>query len=460
MRLTLLQTYLFVVCQLMYAIVDIETTGSHPSENGITEIAIVLHNGTEIEGRFETLVNPVISIPYYVSKLTGITNHMVSTAPLFSAVAEQIFRLLENRIFVAHNVNFDFSFIKYHLQKENYYWTPRKLCTLKLSRKVFPGLHKYGLGHLCDVMDIPVNNRHRAGGDAAATTILFEKILETGGEKIIREFLKKDNHSQILPPNLPSEQVKALPYTPGVYYFHDDKGKVIYVGKAKVLRKRVLSHFTGLNLGKRRQDFLRLIHGVSFSECATELAAFVLESIEIKRLWPAFNYSQKHFEHRFGIYFFEDGLGYYRLGIDKKRKNTNPVASFHLLADAYRTLWKMVTTYQLEPCLCFLDKKSLDKAHYPDIKAHNTGVTNAIRAMQENERTYAIVDDADFGTDKCYFLVEKGKFYGMGTIAHNKFISDTASIKTHLTQYPENEVIHSLLKSYAHRFPLKVISLP
>ena len=443
----------------MYAIVDIETTGSHPSENGITEIAIVLHNGIEVEGRFQTLINPHIPIPYYVSKLTGITNQMVNAAPSFSVVAENIFRLLENRIFIAHNVNFDFSFIKYHLQKENYYWTPKKLCTLKLSRKVFPGLHKYGLGSLCDSLEIPVENRHRAGGDADATTILFEKILQTGGEKVIREFLKKDNHSQILPPNLPTEQVKNLPYTPGVYYFHNEKNKVIYVGKAKVLRKRVLSHFTGLNTGKKRQDFLRTIHSVTFKECATELAAFVLESIEIKRLWPQYNFSQKHFEQRYGIYYFEDTLGYYRLAIDKKRKNTQPVASFHLLTDAYRTLWKMATEFELQPALCFLDKNRMNKNDYPDMQVHNANITFAVKALQENAVTYAIVEKADSGMDKYYFLIEKGKFYGMGLIAEHKKFHDTESIKLHLTQYPENDVIHSLLKNYAHKYPLKVLTL-
>lgn len=441
----------------MYAIVDIETTGSHPGDNGITEIAIVLHNGIEVEGRYQTLINPQIPIPFFVAKLTGITNQMVATAPLFSSVAENIFRLLENRIFVAHNVNFDFSFIKYHLQKENYYWTPKKLCTLKLSRKVFPGLHKYGLGNLCDVLEIPVENRHRAGGDADATTILFEKILHAGGEKVIREFLKKDNHNQILPPNLNNDQVKSLPYTPGVYYFHDEKDKVIYVGKAKVLRKRVISHFTGLNTGKKRQDFLKNIYSISYKECATELAAFVLESIEIKRLWPAFNQSQKHFEQRYGIYLFEDSAGYWRLAIDKKIKNTYPVASFRLLTDAYRSLWKLVTEFELHPALCFLDKTPILKDQYPDKDIHNLNISSASKSLQENAATYAIVETAEFGPDKHYYLMEKGKFYGMGLIAEHKKINDSESIKAHLIQYPENEVIHSLLKNYAQKFPSKVL---
>ena len=99
----------------MYAIVDIETTGGHASANGITEIAIILHDGNKITRKYETLINPQRNIPIYISALTGISNEMVARAPLFSEVAAEIFSLLQGRIFVAHNVNFDFSFLKYHL---------------------------------------------------------------------------------------------------------------------------------------------------------------------------------------------------------------------------------------------------------------------------------------------------------------------------------------------------------
>ena len=160
---------------------------------------------------------------------------------------------------------------------------PKKLCTLKLSRKAFPGLQKYGLGHLCKTFEIDNASRHRAGGDADATTILFQKILKRRWRKTDKDFLKKENHEQILPPNLSKESISKLPYVPGVYYFHNAKGKIIYVGKAKNIKKRVLSHFTGLNGGKKRQEFLRHIYEVTFTECPTEFTAFILESIEIKK---------------------------------------------------------------------------------------------------------------------------------------------------------------------------------
>ena len=443
----------------MYAIVDIETTGSFPNDNGITEIAIVLHNGVETEGRFETLINPGVAIPKFVVHLTGITNEMVAIAPPFEDVATNIFRLLNNRIFIAHNVNFDFSFIKYHLRTAGYDWNPKKLCTLKLARKAFPGLHKYGLGHLCRTLEINIENRHRAGGDADATAILFEKILQKGGEKLIKEFLKKENRDQILPPNLPNEQVNLLPYKPGVYYFHDAKGKVIYVGKAKSLKKRVVSHFTGLNTGKKRQDFLRNIYAASFKECPTEFTASIFESIEIKRLWPAYNVSQKRFEQVYGIYSFEDAKGYHRIAIDKKKKYFEPLVSFNLFSDAHRMLWKIVNKHELHPALCFLDKTGTAIAEYPEMDAYNQRVQLALHEMKENMGTYLVLEKASQENKYSCVLVENGKFYGMGLLPGNIDFTKLKKLKPYLTAYPDNEVIKSLIKSYAQKFPSSVIAM-
>ncbi len=442
----------------MYAIVDIETTGSHPDKNGITEIAIVLHNGKEVEGRFETLINPGINIPHFISYLTGITNDIVAAAPAFSDVAARIFNLLNNRIFIAHNVNFDYTFIRHHLMDSGFHWMPKKLCTLKLSRKAFPGLAKYGLGHLCNTFNILIENRHRAGGDAAATTILFEKILNEGGEALIKDFLKKENHEQILPPNLSKENIHKLPYVPGVYYFHDARGKIIYVGKAKCLKKRVLSHFSGLNAGRRRQEFLRNIHEVTFTECPTEFTAFILESIEIKKYWPEYNFSQKRAEQFYGIYLFEDAVGYKRLAIDKKRKHSEPVASFALLADAHRTLWKLVKEFELHPALCFLEKQSFIQRDTEPL-IYNQRVDNAILFLKKNMGTFAIVEPQVLGNQKSCVLIENGKFYGMGLLPPDHIAYETIHLKNYLTAYPENEMIRTLVKSYMQSNNTNVVHL-
>ncbi|MGI8951733.1 MAG: exonuclease domain-containing protein [Chitinophagaceae bacterium] len=437
----------------MYAIVDIETTGSHAHANGITEIAIVLHNGNEIEGRYETLINPQVLIPRYVASLTGISNQMVAVAPCFNEVASQIFNLLNGRIFVAHNVNFDYSFIKYHLQNAGYNWNARKLCTLRLCRKAFPGFIKYGLGHICRELKITVENRHRAGGDANATSILFDMILKKGGDKIIKDFLKKEAREQILPPNLPKEHIKNLPYVPGVYYFHNAKGKVIYVGKAKCLKHRVVSHFTGLDTSKKRQEFLRNIYSITFKECPTEFTACILESIEIKRLWPEYNISQKRPEQQYGIYFFEDASGYYRLAIDKKRKYFQPIISFNLKTDAHRALLKMVKLFQLDAALCFLDSTAKNKPD-EDCNSYNKKVKDAINWLRSQKETFVIREQEK--NSLSYILVEQGNFYGMAFVKKEIEHLQINELKKQINPYPSNEVIHSMIYSFIERYPHKV----
>ncbi len=309
----------------MYAIVDIETTGSYAANNGITELAIVLHDGNKIVDRFETLINPLTPIPHYVQVLTGIHPGMLEDAPVFAEVADRVYRMLRDAVFVAHHVNFDYSFVKHQLEVCGFELDTKKLCTVRLSRKVFPGLSGYSLGKLCRDLDIPIVNRHRAGGDADATVILFEKILQRDSQGAVRQMLHGKSREQYLPPNLPSEQIASLPYTPGVYYFHDQKGKVIYVGKAKNLRSRVCSHFSNNHTGLRKQEFLRNIYSVSWKDCGTELMAFLMECVEIRRLWPAYNSSLKRFEQTYGLYAYEDQSGYLRLTIEKKKQNLQAV---------------------------------------------------------------------------------------------------------------------------------------
>jgi DNA polymerase-3 subunit epsilon len=357
---------------------------------------------------------------------------------------------LKDRVFVAHNVNFDFAFVKYHLQQAGFQLHTPKLCTIRLSRKVFPGFRKYGLGHLCRELGIQIENRHRAGGDATATTQVLDLVMRNNGYLLVKEMLKKENREQTIPANLPENQVKDLPSQPGVYYFHDNKGKVIYVGKAKNLKKRVVSHFTGLDTSQKRQEFLRKIHTITHAVCPSEFIACLLESVEIKRLWPVHNKSQKRYEQLWGIYLFEDSRGYHRLAIDKKRKYSSPVASFAMLVDAHRMLWKLVKEFQLHPVLCFLDSTS--PREFPEPVEYNLQVKTALDWLGSQKETFLIRD-----REGCV-LVEGGKFYGMGRIEGETEWS-LEKIKPLLVEYPENEVMRSMIRNFAEKYPGKVVKI-
>ncbi|SFO36775.1 DNA polymerase-3 subunit epsilon [Paenimyroides ummariense] len=224
-----------------YAVVDIETTGGNAGGSRITEIAVLIHNGKEVIERWETLVNPQQHIPLYITALTGISNEMVYEAPLFQDIAKELLELLSNRIFVAHNVNFDYSFVRHQLEDAGYKWTAPKLCTVRAARKIKPGLPSYSLGNLCRSLDISLENRHRAGGDADATAVLLSLLINDGALEI-QKMIKKTAPDQRLPPNLPPEDFQNLPEKPGVYYFYNAQKKVVYVGKAVNLKKK--SSFT------------------------------------------------------------------------------------------------------------------------------------------------------------------------------------------------------------------------
>ena len=453
----------------MYAIVDIETTGGHASANGITEIAILIHDGKQVTEHFKTLVNPKIPIPVYIQALTGINDEMVRSAPRFEDIAQSIFNLLHDKIFVAHNVNFDFSFLHYHLAAAGYNLQTKKLCTVRLSRKIIPGLLSYSLGSLCKQVGINITDKHRASGDAQATAILFSMLLERDKDGHIVRALNHRSKEQSLPPHLPKEDIDKLPSVPGIYYFHNNKAKVVYVGKAIDIRKRVTSHFSNNKPGRQKQEFLRDIHHISFQECGNELVSFILESLEIKRLWPIYNRSLKRFEHAYGLYTFEDQNGYLRMAIDKRRKFSNPVYTFNMMLEGHGLIRRLISDFGLCPKLCFVQRNNDPCSGLADHTCngaciqkedpgqYNNRVHKAVDHLRCSLPNFLLLDKGRTLNERSCILMEQGKFYGMGYISGDNNLDNIDCLKQQLTPYPSNDYIKNLVQNYALRFPEKAI---
>ena len=450
----------------MYAIVDIETTGGNAGSGSITEIAILISDGKSILDSYTTLVNPLQPIPLFIEKLTGINDEMVSKAPTFSEIAKEVHELLQDKIFVAHNVNFDYSFIAHQLNQQGYRFNARKLCTVRLSRKVFEDLPSYSLGNLCRSLDIHVKNRHRAMGDAAATTELFHRIFEADRGLLIKSMLKKGSGDEYLPIHLSSGDLEQMPDRPGIYYFHDAKGKIIYVGKAKRLRKRVISHFSNNDVSKRKQDLMRMVHKISFKESGNELMMSVMESIEIKRIWPLFNRSQKKFENRFGICSYVDQRGVLRLGIVKKKKHLVLHTSFPYQLDGMRLLNKLAREHKLCPKMCFLQLETVDCVGQEEdfcegicsntekVERYNKKVTKVIADLQSLNPTIAVFGEGRKPNEKSCILISKNDFLATG------FIEETLikkikldKLKKKLEPAASNEFIRSMVINYAELNP-------
>ncbi len=453
----------------MYAIVDIETTGGYADRNRIVEIAIIIHNGEEVVEEYETLINPERNIPANISAIHGISNGMVQDAPRFCDVARRIYELLDGKIFVAHNVNFDYGFVKHEFEMLGGKLNLKKLCTVRLCRKIIAGLPSYSLGNLCNSLKIVIQNRHRAGGDARATALLFGMLLQKDCDGFIQKSLKKNSGEALLPANLPREQYDALPEKPGVYYFHDDKHHVIYLGKAKNIKRRVASHFSGTATSWSRQNFKGKVHAISYELTGNELIALLFESHEIKRLWPIFNRAQKYTAPNFGIYSYEDSNGYIRLIANRVKPGDQCLITFRSLMDARHFLVKKVKTFDLCPKLCGLQKTP--KACFDhqikicqggciglvSSEEYNQKCTEAIATFHGEEASYAIIGKGDQLFTQSITLVEKGQYIGFGTMPADATLNGLHDARIYVRSYKDNREVQSIIAGYLKKSSDQVV---
>lgn len=438
----------------MFAIVDIETTGGPAYNCGITEVAILLYDGEKIVERYEQLIHPERSIPAFITSLTGIDDDMIANAPVFDEVAERIAQLLNGNIFVAHNVNFDYTYLQYKLKKAGFNLEVKRLCTVRLARKIFPGFASYSLGNLCRSLGIPVYNRHRAGGDAEATVQVLEVLLQNGAEAVIDKMLKRHSAEHWLPMQLDKTDIQQLPEEPGVYYFHDRRGKIIYIGKAINIRKRVTSHFTGFSESNKRQHFLREVYKITFRVCAGELHALILESMEIKKWWPVHNKSQKKPRLQYGLYAYEDNRGHTRLVIQKKLKHLPPIHVFNSLEEGRGLLRQLQDDHSLDPYLCFLEDTSPESM--PPVKDYNSRVQLAIQTLEETLPTYAVVEKPEQGERYCCLLIEKGVYKGLTMLEGE--VPEMETLKWMIEPGEDNDFIRKSIASYALLYSERVIN--
>ena len=306
----------------MYCILDIETTGGQFNEEGITEIAIYKFDGHEVVDQFISLVNPEIPIQPFVVKLTGINNAMLRSAPKFYEVAKRIIEITEGCIIVAHNASFDYRILRTEFNRLGYDFIKPTLCTVELSKILIPDQLSYSLGKLVRALGIPMADRHRASGDAMATVKLFKMLLAKDTEKeILIGSIKAEIKTGLSPKLL--DIVESLPSKTGIYYIHNEKGNLVYIGKSKNIKKRINQHFTGTS-GKSKK-IQREVFAITFEETGSELIALLKESEEIKINKPIYNRAQRKSIFQWALYKEKDSNGYFNLKLQKadgrKRKS-------------------------------------------------------------------------------------------------------------------------------------------
>jgi DNA polymerase III subunit epsilon len=444
----------------MYAIVDIETTGGYAAKHRITEIAIYYHDGMQVTDTYHTLINPGRNIPYYITGLTGITTEMVFSAPSFKEIAADIHKKLDGKVFVAHNAHFDYSFLKKEFEQVGIQWQSRKLCTVRLSRKIIPGLPSYSLGSLAESLGIPIANRHRAGGDAAATVRIFDQLIQRDRDNYIIKALKKNSGDTILPPNLSREEFDKLPTECGVYYFHNARGHVIYVGKAVNIKKRIAGHFTGDAREWSRSRIRNEIHHISYELTGNELIALILESQEIRKLWPKYNQAQKSRTDEWGIYEYEDRNGFLRFCVNLVTRGSHPLIRFSTKGDAWNFLWQKVRDHNLCPKLsglqlsrglCFEYQTGGCNGACMGVEPameYNRRIEAAVRSFHEKGSSVAIIGKGRDANEQSLVLVEEGNYFGFGFFNRDVAISDMDAARTYVRRSVETPAVQNLINSY------------
>ncbi|MCB2219253.1 MAG: GIY-YIG nuclease family protein [Bacteroidetes bacterium] len=437
----------------MFSIIDIETTGLSPKREKITEIAIFVHDGKKVVDEFTTLINPEVNIPYRIMQLTGINNKMVKESPKFYEVAKHIVEMTEGTTFVGHNVHFDYNFVRKEFRELGYDYQRKKICTAKLSRKLLPGRRSYSLGKLCSELGIENPHRHRAFGDAAATTRLFEILMKV--EKNIEAISLRELNT-----SLDRELIRKLPHEPGVYYFYDSDGELIYVGKSKNIHDRVMSHLSN-NGTKRAIEMRNMIADIGYEKTGNELIALLLESDEIKKHLPRFNRAQRRSGSQWGLFYHKDKKGYLRLKIDHNDRDELPLTTFNSHQAGKNHLFTLVEAFSLCQKLCGLFDTKGACFHYnlkqckgacigeerPEI--YNQRVSQAIEPYRFEETSFMVVGKGRADTEKSVVMVENGTYRGFGFIEtsfdQNLVLED---LRNCIRSYPDNRDIQQIIRSY------------
>ena len=450
---------------MMYSIVDIETTGG----DKITEISIFVFNGEKVVDEYTTLVNPECNIPPYITTLTGINNNMVASAPKFYEIAKKVFEITKDTIFVAHSVNFDYNIIQKEFKSLGFSFQRKKLCTVRLSRKIIPGLKSYSLGKLCASLKIPITNRHRAKGDAEATVLLFKLLIESDSKEVISSFLNPKSREATLPPLLSKKDFDNLPEKEGVYYFRNNKNEIIYVGKANNIKQRVLSHL--YDKSKKEVTMCIKIARITFTETGSELLALLLESSEIKRIYPKFNRAQRRTGESIALFSYEDRRGVMHIATNKIKLVQKPIAKFYSATEARIFIETLCEDFSLCPKYCHLQSNVSSCFHYQikqckgicrdeeRIDSYNERVKKAIRSVQFQSESFVINEKGRNDKEKAFVLVLGGLYKGFGYLNKDKQIASLNDYMEHLSAQKDNRDIHRILKWYLKNNPKKLVPL-
>jgi len=445
----------------MYAILDIETTGGQFNEEGITEIAIYRYDGHEVTDQFISLLNPEKPIQPFVVKLTGINNAMLRSAPKFYEVAKRIIEITDGCILVAHNAQFDYRVLKTEFKNLGYDFDKQTLCTVELSQKLLPEQPSHSLGKLVRALGIPMTDRHRATGDALATVHLFKLLQEKDTEKEILKSLIKTEAKKGIAPKL-MDLLDSIPSVTGVYYIHNEKGDLVYLGKSRNIKKRVNQHFTGTS--RKSKKIQRDAFTVTYEETGSELIALLKECQEIKATMPVYNRAQKKTVFPWSIYAEKSGKGYLCLSMQKTDNRKKEVLSFSGVVEAKTTLFAIVEQYKLCQKVNGMDVSEKENCFPYELQNcngaclgeespedYNIRVMEFISQNTFTNQTMAVIDRGRAIDERSVILIENGIYKGFAFFNLNYQVHKLDILKNIIVPMEDNRDVRKLIQSYMRK---------
>lgn len=444
----------------IYAILDIETTGGQFNEEGITEIAIYKYNGHEVVDQFISLVNPEKPIQPFVVKLTGINNAMLRSAPKFYEVAKRIIEITEGCIVVAHNSSFDYRILRTEFDRLGYKYVRPTICTVELSKKLLPEQASYSLGKLVRSLGIPVTDRHRASGDALATVKLFKLLLSKDTTKeIVKEYIKTEVKPGMAPKLL--DIVESLPSKTGIYYIHNEKGDLIYIGKSKNIKNRISQHFT--SKVSKSIKIQAQVYAVTYEETGSELIALLKESEEIKINKPIFNRAQRKTLFNWALYSEKTKEGYIALKVEKTDGRKKEITSFTSLQEGKNALFKITEKYNLcqkingiydtkKSCFQYDIKQCFGACIGKETpEDYNKRVQEFIQNNSFENNSMVIIDKGRTNSERSAVLIENGIYKGYCFYDLNYQINNIEILRNLIIPMQSNRDTISIIQSYLRK---------
>lgn len=425
----------------MFAVIDVETTGGHLYDDRVTEIAIYVTDGEKLIKSFSSLVNPQRKITPFVVKLTGITDAMVSDAPLFADIAQDVLDITEECIFVAHNINFDYSMVKREFKRIGITFRRSNVCTVQLSQRVFKNQPSYSLGNLCNNLGIELNNRHRAFGDAEATAFLLQKMIAEKGSDYIIDHSNANTQNIEFEGNVTQQMVDELPEDPGILKFLNEKNEILFLRSAKNIFAEVSKFLlTDIKL-ERFKGLFEKTHLIE-ADVFNSVIVAELEEIELlRKIRPPYNKVSLFRKYPVGIY---------------ENKNQNDKAFYIERNPNGKALWRFVNEKRAHSFLKkFIKENRLNPPVFPNnaetINIYRDKVEAALAKELYPMRNFFIIREVSFANTIYAIYIEDFVYQGYAEIDKEFYDGSLKTIKDNVKYCENNPFSQKALIKYLRK---------